>query len=100
MQQHLQAFESIVGKENVITDEQKLNWAKDYTKYFTPNPLLIVLPKTTKEVSECLKYCTKNKLAVVPSGGRTGLSGGAVAANQEVVISTSRMKQIFEVNVI
>ena len=79
-------FESVVGKENVISDSQKIPWGKDYTKYFTPNPLLIILPQSTVEVQKCVRYCFENKLAIVPSGGRTGLSAGAVAANQEVVI--------------
>jgi glycolate oxidase subunit GlcD len=98
MANHLQFFQSVVGPDHVISDDQKTTWAKDYTKAFTPSPLVIVLPATTDEAAKCVKYCYENKLAVVPSGGRTGLSGGAVAANQEVVISTSRMKKIFEIN--
>lgn len=98
MNQISTTLESIVGKTNVITDDGKIPWAKDYTKAYTPAPLLVVFPQTTEEVSEILKVCHKNKIAVVPSGGRTGLSGGAVAAHQEVVISTNRMKKIFGVN--
>jgi glycolate oxidase subunit GlcD len=93
-------FSNIVGSTNVIANEQKEAWGKDYTKAFKPNPSVIILPETTEQVSEVLKYCSAHKLAVVPSGGRTGLSGGAVAAKNEVVISTSRMKKIFGINII
>ena len=89
-----------MGPENIITDDQKQVWAKDYVKAFTPNPALIVFPQTTSQVSEALKFCHKNKIAVVPSGGRTGLSGGAYATNGEVVISTRRMTKVFGVNTI
>src|ERR1700677_574513 len=84
----------IVGLENVITDDQRLPWGKDYTKAFTPDPGPIVFPQTTAQVSEVLKYCHNNNMAVVPSGGRTGLSGGAVATKKEVVLSTRRMSKV------
>src|ERR1700683_3159180 len=88
----------IVGKDNVITDDQKLVWAKDYTKAFTPNPGPIVFPQTTEQVSDILKYCNNQKIAIVPSGGRTGLSGGAVATKGEIVLSTKRMTQTLGIN--
>ncbi|MDZ4677481.1 MAG: FAD-binding oxidoreductase [Oligoflexia bacterium] len=94
----IEDFHSIIGSENVISDDQKTAWGKDYTKAYTPDPLLAVLPKSTDEVQEILRYCHKNKISVVPSGGRTGLSGGAVATQKEVVISTARMKKIYDIN--
>lgn len=45
-----------------------------------------------------LHLCTKHKIAVVPSGGRTGLAGGAVAANGELVLSLEKMREIGEVD--
>src|SRR5438309_772543 len=88
-------FESIVGPTNVVKDDQKKEWGKDWTKAFTPAPLAAVLPQSTEEVQKIIKYCHEKNLAVVPSGGRTGLSGGAVAQCGEVVVSTARMKKIF-----
>jgi glycolate oxidase subunit GlcD len=98
MEKIISALTKIVGIENVVTDEQKTQWAKDYTKAFKPDPGPIVFPESTKQVSEILKFCYQNEISVVPSGGRTGLSGGAVATNKEVVLSTRRMTKIFEVN--
>ena len=40
----------------------------------------------------------ENRIALVPSGGRTGLSGGAIAADGEVVVSFDRMRRIIEFN--
>lgn len=73
-------------------------YGKDWTKIYPPKPSLIAFPKTTAEVSKLLKLCNERKIPVVPSGGRTGLAGGAVAANGEVVLSMSKMNKMGEVD--
>jgi glycolate oxidase subunit GlcD len=98
MDKHIAYFTSLIGSENLISDDQKIPWGTDYTKAYTPNPEYILFPQTTAQVSEILKYCYKNKISVVPSGGRTGLSGGAVASKGEIVLSTKRMTKVFNVN--
>lgn len=55
---------------------------------------LVLRPKTTEQVSQILKYCNENKLAVVPQGGNTGLVGGSVPVFDEIVISLARMNEI------
>jgi FAD/FMN-containing dehydrogenase len=69
-------------------------YGKDWTKVFTPAPSLLVRPRSTDEVSRFLRLAFEHDVAVVPSGGRTGLSGGAVAAKGEVVLSLERMRKI------
>ncbi len=73
-------------------------FGRDWTKVVAPCPSAIVFPRTTDEVSRFLKLCSTEKVAVVPSGGRTGLAGGAVAANGEVVLSLVRMTKMGEVD--
>lgn len=81
----------------ISTDPEILkDYGKDWTRYYTPNPIAVLFPQTTKEVQEIIFWARKNKIALVPSGGRTGLSGGAVAQNGEVVISLSKMNQILK----
>ena len=70
------------------------NYGKDWTKAYTPNPSAVVFPRSTQEVAAFLKLCSQYQIPVVPSGGRTGLAAGAVAAEGEVVLSLSRMNQI------
>ena len=70
----------------------------DWTKVYDPAPSVICFPTSTDQVSERLKLCTKCKVAVVPSGGRTGLAGGAVAAKGEVVLSLEKMRKMGEVD--
>lgn len=55
-------------------------------------------PKTTQEVSKILEFCNSNRLAVCPQGGNTGLVGGSVPVFDEVIISTSLMNQIIDIN--
>ncbi len=67
-------------------------WGRDWTKVYPPAPSLICWPRTTQEVARLVNLANQSRVAIVPSGGRTGLAGGAVAANGEVVISLDRMR--------
>lgn len=78
--------------------EDLLNYGQDWSGVLTPNPSCVVFPKSTAEVSRVLKFCNDNGLAVVPSGGRTGLSGGACATQGEVVLSLEKMNRMGEVD--
>ena len=69
------------------------HYGRDWTRRWTPAPLAIALPASVEEVQAILRWASATQVAVVPSGGRTGLSGGAVAANGELVLSLERMNK-------
>jgi FAD/FMN-containing dehydrogenase len=73
-------------------------YGRDWTRVVTPAPSAIAFPRSTAEVSRLLAACNDARVAVVPSGGRTGLAGGAVAANGEIVLSLAKMRRIDEVD--
>jgi FAD/FMN-containing dehydrogenase len=73
-------------------------YGKDWTKVFPPKPSAVVFPRSTDEVSRFLAICSRHRVAVVPSGGRTGLAGGAVASHGEVVLSLARMGRMEKVD--
>src|SRR4051812_43761801 len=75
-------------------------FGRDWTKVLEPKPSAIALPRTTGEVAALLRLCSAHCIAVVPSGGRTGLAGGAVAANGEIVVSLSRMRRMDPVDLL
>ncbi|NDG84234.1 MAG: FAD-binding oxidoreductase [Proteobacteria bacterium] len=77
-----------------LDSEDLKTFGRDWTRYHAPDPAAVCFPKSTEEVSKLLKLCQAHHVAVVPSGGRTGLAGGAVAAQGEVVISLSKMTRI------
>ncbi len=70
------------------------HYGRDWTRRWTPAPLAIALPTGAQEVQAIVRWANEQRVAIVPSGGRTGLSGGAVAANGELVLSLERMNRV------
>lgn len=70
------------------------HYGRDWTRRWTPAPLAIALPAGNEEVQAVVRWAAGQGIALVPSGGRTGLSGGAVAANGELVLSLERMNHV------
>ena len=95
----IEELKTLVDAGKVLTDADSLDaYGKDWTKHFAPAPTAIVFPKTTEQVQAIVRWANQHKVALVPSGGRTGLSAGAVAANGEVVVSFDNMNQILAFN--
>ena len=93
----LEQLAAIVGEQRVKTDAESLQvWGKDWTKHFEPNPSVIVFPASTEEVQAIVRVANQHNIAITPSGGRTGLSAGAVATKGEIVISLDRMNKVVE----
>ncbi|MBL7714338.1 MAG: FAD-binding oxidoreductase [Bdellovibrionales bacterium] len=95
-------LKQILGSEGEYSlDPSDLShFGKDWSGLVDPNPSVIVFPKTTAAVARVMKYCFERKIPVVPSGGRTGLSGGAIAAQGEWVLSLSKMNRMEKVDVL
>lgn len=88
-------LKSIVGDTRVVTDRDALaRYGVDWTSAYEPNPAAAVLPSTVEQVQEIVRLAAREQLAIVPSGGRTGLSGGAVAANGELILALDRLDSI------
>lgn len=97
----IEELKTLVDAGKVLTDADSLDaYGKDWTKHFAPAPSAIVFPKTTEQVQAIVRWANTHKVALVPSGGRTGLSAAAVAANGEVVVSFDYMNQIIEFNAV
>jgi len=89
------ALSDIVGADWVKTEASDLEtYGSDWTKQFPVNPALVVMPKTVAQVQAVVRLANEMDFKLVPSGGRTGLSGGAVASHGEVVLVLDRMNQI------
>jgi len=79
----------------MVTDADDLQaHNNDWTNKFSGKSGLMLKPKTSEEVSLCLKHCNDRMLAVVPQAGNTNLVGGSVPVHDEVIINTSRMNKI------
>jgi FAD/FMN-containing dehydrogenase len=85
----------------LTTDPSDLaTMGRDWTRVIEPSPAAIALPRSTDEVSRLLRLAAAHRVAIVPSGGRTGLAGGAVAANGELVVSLTRMRRMDPVDLL
>lgn len=89
------AVEACFPTDFLSTDSETLAaYGRDWTRVHPSAPSAVAFPRSTHEVARFLALCNEHRVAVVPSGGRTGLAGGAVAAAGEVVLSTDRMRHI------
>tara|TARA_R110002110_G_scaffold205066_7_gene416940 strand:- start:62025 stop:63422 length:1398 start_codon:yes stop_codon:yes gene_type:complete len=97
----LTALQTIVGADKVLTDDDSLRqYGADWTRFHTPNPCAVVLPVDIEQVQQLVRVAVEHALAIVPSGGRTGLSAGAVAVNGELVIALDRLNTMDDFNAI
>ncbi len=83
----------VVGASHVLTGADRAAHIGDWTGHYTADPLAVVRPGNTAEVSACVKLAAKHGVAVVPISGRTGLVGGAMTRGG-LMISTERMNSI------
>ncbi|MEN1928472.1 FAD-binding oxidoreductase [Luteimonas sp. MJ204] len=85
---------AVPGLRVLTAPDELLHYGRDWTRRWTPAPLAIALPGDVGQAQAVLRWASAEGVAVVPSGGRTGLSGGAVAANGELVLSLERMRRV------
>jgi len=88
----------IVGKENILADlKDLLAYSYDATMR-QEMPDVIVFPRSTEQVSAIMKLAHREKIPVVPRGAGTNLSGGTIPLKGGIILETSRMNRILEIN--
>jgi len=92
----LDELRTIVGPAQVLTGPDAAPYARDWMGDYFWTPLAVVRPASTAEVSAILRAADAAGVAVVPSGGRTGLTG-AGSAEGKLVLSLERMNRIREI---
>jgi glycolate oxidase len=94
-------LEALIGADGVISEEEgRRAFEADALNAYRQVPLVVVLPRTTEDVSKVLRYCHQNGLKVVPRGAGTSLCGGALPGADSVVIGTSRMNRVLDTDFI
>jgi FAD/FMN-containing dehydrogenase len=95
----IQELSAVLTPDQVAIDPASLEtYGQDWTRFTAPAPTAIVFPRDTADVVSVVECARRCRFALVPSGGRTGLSGGACAANGEVVVSMDKVNAISAVN--
>ncbi|RZF38635.1 hypothetical protein LSTR_LSTR014480, partial [Laodelphax striatellus] len=96
---HIQHFINLLGPTRVLTDPNDVEpYNIDWIKVVRGYSGIVLKPKTTQEVSEILKFCNSERLAVCTQGGNTGLVGGSVPVFDEVMRSMSLMNKVIDIN--
>jgi len=85
-----------INTESAVLESHGCDW----TRFRTPDAAAIVFPRNTDEVAKLVGLAREHQIPLVPSGGRTGLSGGAIADAGEVVVSFDRMRRIIGFNAV
>jgi glycolate oxidase len=94
-----QQLESIVGKEFILTAKEDLaTYAYDGTTTWSHAPDVVVLPTTTAQISAVLRLANENRIPITPRGSGTNISGGSVPVRGGIVLCTTKMNRILEIN--
>ncbi|HZG60086.1 MAG TPA: FAD-linked oxidase C-terminal domain-containing protein [Anoxybacillus sp.] len=97
---HIENLTKIVGGAQSILykKEDLLAYDCDGFTIHRHLPKAVVFPKSTEEVARIVKYCHEHDLPFLARGAGTGLSGGAIPLNGEVIISLTKMKRLLSVD--
>ncbi len=92
-------LKSFLSESQILKDPKSLEfYGRDWIRLYKADPSLVVFPQKTEETVKLVQWAGKHKIALVPSGGRTGLSGSAAAVQKEVVVSFEKMNKLIEWN--
>ena len=93
------ALRAIVpGKGVIDSAAEMLPYESDGLMAYRQPPMVVVLPDTTEQVSQVLKYCFAQGIKVVPRGAGTSLSGGALPLADGVLLGLGKFKRIREID--
>ena len=96
----VQALRRLVPGEGVIDKQNELRaFESDGLTAYRQPPMVAVLPETTAQVVEVMRYCAANKIKVVPRGAGTSLSGGALPLADGVLLGMGKFNKILEIDV-
>lgn len=98
-QADIEQLQQLLSPERVLVGTQILeDYAHDELAEIEAYPEVVVEPETTEEVSAILKFASARKIPVTPRGSGTGLCGAAVPKEGGILLVTTRMNQVFEID--
>ncbi len=94
----LKRLKKIAGRDAVLDRREDLLLYEYDGGLAKGTPQAVVFPRTTEQVAQIMRLATEAGVAVVPRGAGTGLSGGSVPCDVAIVLGTSRMNRILEID--
>src|SRR5688572_4792298 len=90
---------SIVGPRAVLSRPSELvTYSADGLPFYRKRPALAVFPETREELIAVVRALAAERVPFVPRGAGTGLSGGALAENNAVIIGLNRLRRIISID--
>ena len=91
---------ALLGPDRVIADEDgRRTYETDALTAYRQMPLAVVLPQSTEEVASVLRFCHERRIKVIARGAGTSLSGGALPAEDAIVLCVTKMNRVLEVDI-
>lgn len=93
----VQFFKSILSDSEILQANDREDLAfynEDWMRKYKGQSKIVLKPKSVEKISQILKYCNEQKIAVVPQGGNTGLVGGSVPVFDEVIVSLTNLNKV------
>src|SRR5487761_2600210 len=92
----VQAVVEIAGADGVLTGNAVTPYCEDWRGRYSGDAIAVVFPSNTQQVSDIVRLCVLNQVAIVPQGGNTSLCGASVPLplTRQVVLNLSRMNKI------
>jgi glycolate oxidase subunit GlcD len=95
----VEKLRAVVGREAVLGEpDELLVYECDGLPQHKYRPRAVVFPSSTEETAEVMRVLARSNIPFTPRGAGTGLSGGALALNNGVVIELARMRKILKVD--
>jgi glycolate oxidase len=96
---HIDHLRRIVGEDSVLSSKEELvAYSYDATPLWSHMPDVVVLPARTEQISQIMRLANDNKIPVTPRGAGTNLSGGSIPIKGGIILCTTRMNRIIEIN--
>jgi len=95
----LDELRAIVGDDGVLASEAaRFTYDADGLTLEHATPDVVVLPRSSDEVSALVRWCNTRRLPITPRGAGTGLAGGAIPEHGGLVLSVNRMDRLIRVD--
>src|SRR5438270_13691997 len=95
----LRQLKKIAGKEAVLDRPEELMLYEYDAGVDKHRPGAVVFAQTAQQVSQIMRLASEKKIPVVPRGAGTGLSGGAIARREAIVLSLARMNKMLQIDI-
>lgn len=95
----LESLREILPPDSILSSTEELfSYSYDATPGLKQMPSYVVLPTEAAQISKIVQLARREKVAVVTRGSGTGLSGGSIPSSGAIVICTSRMNRVLELD--